>query len=479
MTNSSQTEYDAVVVGSGPNGLSAAIALRQEDLSVLLVEGNDTVGGGMRTAELTLPGFQHDVCSAIHPMAASSPFFNTLPLEQHGLQYVYPPLSAAHPFDDGSVAVLTKSLTTTAQQLGDDAEAYRALIDPVVRDWPQLAEGLLGPVRLPEHPRKLTRFGLRALRSAHSVSETFSTEKAKGLWAGMAAHSIMPLDKMTTAAVGLVLMAAGHLRGWPLVKGGSQQIANALASYLMSIGGKIETGFYVKSLDQLPPARAVLLDVTPKQLLEIAGHRFSSVYSWQLKRYRYGPGVFKMDWALDGPVPFTASECLEAGTVHIGGTFDEIAASENITWEGQHPEKPFVLMAQQSLFDDSRAPSGKHTAWAYCHVPNGSTVDMTTAIEDQIERFAPGFRDRIIGRHVMNTAGLETYNPNYVGGDIAGGVLDLGQLYTRPALKRSPYRTSAGDIFICSSSTPPGGGVHGMCGYHAAQRVIKDVFALR
>lgn len=478
MTDSPQRDYDAVVVGSGPNGLAAAIALQQEGLSVLLVEGKDTVGGGMRTAELTLPGFHHDVCSAIHPMAASSPFFRTLPLDQHGLQYIYPSLSAAHPFDDGSAAVLTKSLTATAQQLGDDAEAYRELIDPVVRDWPQLADSLLGPMRLPEHPRKMTRFGLKALRSAHAVSEIFSTERAKGLWAGMAAHSIMPLDKMTTAAVGLVLMAAGHLRGWPLARGGSQQIANALASYFTSIGGTIETGVYIKTLDQLPKARAVLFDVTPKQLLEIAGHKFSSVYSWQLKRYRYGPGVFKVDWALDGPVPFKASECLEAGTVHIGGTFDEIASSEKAAWEGSHPEKPFVLMSQQSLFDDTRAPEGKHTVWAYCHVPNGSTRDMTHAIEAQIERFAPGFRDRILGRHVMNTENLEAYNPNYIGGDIAGGVLDLTQLYTRPSLKSSPYRTSEENIFICSSSTPPGGGVHGMCGYHAAQRAMKDVFGL-
>src|SRR5690606_34669949 len=400
MTDSLQRDYDAVVVGSGPNGLAAAIALQQEGLSVLLVEGKDTVGGGMRTAELTLPGFHHDVCSAIHPMAASSPFFRTLPLDQHGLQYIYPSLSAAHPFDDGSAAVLTKSLTATAHQLGDDAEAYRELIDPVVRDWPQLADSLLGPMRLPEHPRKMTRFGLKALRSAHAVSESFSTERAKGLWAGMAAHSIMPLDKMTTAAVGLVLMAAGHLRGWPLARGGSQQIANALASYFTSIGGTIETGVYIKTLDQLPKARAVLFDVTPKQLLEIAGHKFSSVYNWQLKRYRYGPGVFKVDWALDGPVPFKASECLEAGTVHIGGTLDEIAVSEKASWRGSHPEKPCVLMIQQSLFDDTRAPDGKHTVWAYCHLPSGSTLDMTKAIEAQVERFAPGFRDRILGRHV-------------------------------------------------------------------------------
>lgn len=478
MKDSLQKEYDAVVVGSGPNGLAAAIALQQEGLTVLILEGNDTVGGGMRTAELTLPGFHHDVCSAIHPMAASSPFFRTLPLEQHGLQYILPPVAAAHPFDDGTAAFLKRSLSATAHQLGEDANAYRELIDPVVRDWPQLSDDVLGPLRFPVNPARMAKFGLKALRSANAVSRAFSTQMAKGLWAGMAAHSILPLGKMTTAAVGLVLMAAGHLLGWPLAKGGSQQIANALASYFISIGGKIETGFRVASLDQLPAARALLFDVTPKQLLEIAGEKFSSVYAWQLKRYRYGPGVFKIDWALDDQVPFTAPECREAGTIHIGGTFDEIAASEKSIWEGKHPEKPFVLMAQQSLFDNTRAPQGKHTAWAYCHVPNGSTLNMTEEIEKQIERFAPGFRERILARHVMNTAELEAYNPNYVGGDITGGVLDLSQLYTRPSLKRSPYRTSAGNIFICSSSTPPGGGVHGMCGYHAAQRALKDVFGL-
>lgn len=479
MIDSPQKDYDAVVVGSGPNGLAAAITLQQEGLSVLLLEGRDTIGGGMRTSEFTLPGFQHDVCAAIHPMAASSPFFSTLSLEKHGLQYIYPPASAAHPFDDGTAAVLTKSLTTTAQQLGDDAGVYRELIDPVVRHWPQLAERILGPLRFPQHPAQMAEFGMRALRSARAISRTFSTEKAKGLWAGMAAHSIMPFNKITTAAIGLVLMAAGHLRGWPMARGGSQQIANALASHFISLGGKIETGVHVKALDQLPAANAILFDVTPRQLLEIAGHKFSAIYSWQLKRYRYGPGVFKVDWALDGPVPFAAAECHTAGTVHIGGTYDQIAAAEQATWDGKHPERPFVLMAQQSLFDDTRAPEGKHTAWAYCHVPNGSTVDMTAAIENQIERFAPGFRDRIIGRHVMNTADLETYNPNYVGGDISGGVLDLGQLFTRPALRRSPYRTSTSNVFICSSSTPPGGGVHGMCGFHAAQRALRDVFGLR
>jgi phytoene dehydrogenase-like protein len=470
-------DYDAVVVGAGPNGLAAAITLQREGLSVLLLEAAHTIGGGARTAELTAPGFYHDVCSAIHPLAAASPFFKTLPLADHGLEFIYPPVSAAHPFDDGTAATLTRSLANTAQQFGDDSEAYRELIDPIVRDWPQIAEHVLGPLQMLHHPSKMIRFGRQALRSATGISRRFHTGKAKGFWAGMAAHSIMPLTHPATAAIGLVLLATGHLRGWPIPKGGSQQIANALASYFTSLGGKIETGVRVKSLNQLPSARVVLFDVTPRQLLEIAGHKFTTIYKWQLKRYRYGPGVFKIDWALDGPIPFRGQDCEGAGTLHIGGSIDEIAASEHAAWNGRHPEKPFVLLAQPSRFDSSRAPEGKHTAWGYCHVPNGSTVDMTEAIEAQVERFAPGFRERIIARHTMDTAELEAYNANYIGGDINGGAFRLDQIFTRPALRRSPYRTSAGNIYICSSSTPPGGGVHGMCGYHAAQRALRDFFA--
>jgi phytoene dehydrogenase-like protein len=322
----------------------------------------------------------------------------------------------------------------------------------------------------------MARFGLKALTSAVYLAKRFRSKEAKGLWAGMAAHSIQPLSNVTTSATALVLMIAGHLGGWPIPKGGSNAIANALASYFVSLGGTIETNFYVRSLNQLPSSHAILFDITPRQLLQIAGYKFSSVYKWQLKRYRYGMGVFKIDWALNGPIPFTASACRQAGTVHLGNTLEEIAASEQLTSEGKHPEKPFVLLAQQSLFDASRAPEGKHTAWAYCHVPNGSEVNMTEQIEKQVERFAPGFRDRIAGRHVMNTAEMEVYNPNYVGGDITGGIMDLGQLFTRPALRLSPYKTSAKGIYICSSSTPPGGGVHGMCGYHAAKKALRDVF---
>ncbi|MFT2009361.1 NAD(P)/FAD-dependent oxidoreductase [Pontibacter sp. 13R65] len=480
MRNLEKRDYDAVVVGSGPNGLGAAITLQQAGLSVLVIEGKDTIGGGLRSAELTLPGFVHDICSAIHPLAAESPLFKALPLQEHGLEYITPPVSAAHPFDNGTAAVLKKSVAETARLLGADEESYLQLIKPLVSDWPRIAPSTLGPLTFPNHPFAMARFGLNALTSAELLAKMrFETMEARGLWAGMAAHSIQPLSNITTSAIGLVLMAVGHLRGWPVPKGGSQSIANALASYFVSLGGKIETGTYIQSLQQLPSSHAVLFDVTPKQLLQIAGHKFSSLYQWQLRNYRYGMGVFKIDWALDGPIPFTAEGCREAGTIHIGNTLEEIAASESITAAGLHPEKPFVLLAQQSLFDSSRAPDGKHTAWAYCHVPNGSQADMTSAIEQQVERFAPGFRDRILERHTLNTLQMETYNPNYIGGDINGGIIDIGQLFTRPALRPSPYRTSAKGLYICSSSTPPGGGVHGMCGYHAASRALKDIFGLK
>ncbi len=468
------------MVGSGPNGLAAAITLQRAGLSVLLLEGKDTVGGGLRTAELTLPGFLHDVCSAIHPLAAESPFFKTLPLAAHGLEYLYPPVAAAHPFANGTAAVLEHSLPATAERLGPDARAYRTLIAPVVRDWPELAPAILGPLRLPDHPLALAQFGLKGLLPAHLLANLhLKTTEARGLWAGMAAHAQLPLGHVATSAIGLVLLATGHLRGWPLPKGGSQQIASALTAYFRSLGGQVQTNFYVDSLAQLPSAHAVLLDVTPRQLLAIAGHKLSALYQWQLGRYRYGMGVFKIDWALAEPIPFTAPECRQAGTVHLGNTLEEIAHAEQLTWNGGHPERPFVLLAQQSLFDPTRAPAGQHTAWAYCHVPHGSQKDMTNAIEQQVERFAPGFRERILARHVLNTKQMQAYNPNYIGGDINGGVLDIGQLFTRPVLRLSPYQTSAKGLYLCSSSTPPGGGVHGMCGYHAARRALRDVFAIR
>jgi len=473
-----KSDFDAVIVGSGPNGLAAAIALQQQGLSVLIIEGKEQIGGGLRSSELTLPGFLHDVCSAIHPLAIGSPFFNTLPLQDHGLSYVFPDLAAAHPFDDGTAAVLGPSIEETAKLLGADEQAYLKLLTPLVKDWPNIAADVLGPLHFPKHPIAMAKFGLNALTSATFIAKRFKTKEARGLWAGMAAHSIQPLSNLTTSAIGLVLMAAAHLKGWPIPVGGSKEIANALASYFISLGGKIETGRFIKSLEELPSSKTVLFDVTPKQLLQIAGHKFSAIYKWQLERYRYGMGVFKVDWALDEAIPFTAQQARRAGTVHIGNTLEEITLSEKLSWQGKHADKPFVLLAQQSLFDASRAPAGKHTAWAYCHVPNGSVADMTEIVEKQIERFAPGFRDTILAKHTMNTAQVEAYNPNYIGGDINGGVIDIGQIFTRPALRSSPYRTSAKGLYLCSSSTPPGGGVHGMCGYHAAKRALKDIFSI-
>lgn len=471
-----KSEYDAVVVGSGPNGLSAAIVLQQAGLSVLVLEARAAIGGGTRSAEITLPGFVHDLGSAIHPLAAGSPFFQSLPLDQHGLEFIFPPVSAAHPFENGTAAALTGSVAETAESLGSDAKTYRKLFDPIVRHWPTMAASILGPLRFPDHPIDMALFGLNALPPITLLAKRFKTPEARGLLAGMAAHSIQPLTNLTTSAIALVLMTAGHLRGWPLPKGGSQAIANALGSYLKSLGGQIETERLVGSMIDIPPANAILFDLTPKQVLRIAGDRFPALYRKQLERYRYGMGVFKIDWALDGPIPFTAPECRQAGTIHLGGTLEQITQAEQETANGRHPDRPFVLLAQQSLFDPSRAPAGKQTAWAYCHVPNGSTVDRTAAIEQQVERVAPGFRDRIIGRHTMNTAQIEAWNPNYIGGDINGGIIDISQLFTRPTLSLTPYRTGDPALFICSSSTPPGGGVHGMCGYHAARTALHDVF---
>jgi phytoene dehydrogenase-like protein len=471
-----KANLDAIVVGAGPNGLAAAITLQRAGLSVLLVEARDSIGGGTRSAELTLPGYTHDVCSAIHPMAAASPFFRSLPLRQHGVEWIQPPVLAAHPFDNGRAAVLVQSVEETAFHLGEDKDAYLNLLSPLVNAWPRIAGDVLGPPGIPNHPLLFSHFGWTAIQSAKRVAQKFDTPEARGLFAGMAAHSMQPLSNLASAAIGIVLLIAGHNSGWPIARGGSQSIGDALASYFVSLGGTIETGTPVETLDQLPPSRAVLLDITPRQLLKIAGPRLSSLYRWQLSRYRYGAGVFKIDWALNGPIPFTAPECREAGTVHLGNTFEEVARSEADAFEGRHSARPFVLLAQQSLFDSSRCPEGKHAAWAYCHVPHGSEVDMTEAIEKQVERFAPGFRDLILARHTMNTGALQQYNGNYVGGDIGGGAIDLSQLFTRPVLRLPPYRTSAKGVYLCSSSTPPGGGVHGMCGYHAARQALKDLF---
>ncbi|MBD1391495.1 phytoene desaturase family protein [Mucilaginibacter glaciei] len=472
-------DYDAVIVGSGPNGLASAILMQQNGLSVLLIEGKEEIGGGLRSAELTLPGFMHDICSAIHPLALASPYFKTLPLANYGLEYIQPTIAAAHPLDGGTAAVLLQSIGDTARLLGKDEVAYKSLMQSVTTNWPLIDADVLGPLHFPKDPLALAAFGLKALPPATLLAQQFATREAKALIAGMAAHAMQPLSNVATSAIALVLMATGHLGGWPIPKGGSNRIANALASYFTSMGGQIETGRYITSLDQLPSAHAVLFDVSPKQLLQIAGHKFSSIYKWQLERYRYGMGVYKIDWALDGPIPFTADACRRAGTIHIGNTFEEIRNAEQQTANGKHPDKPYVLLAQQSLFDNTRAPKGKHTGWAYCHVPNGSTKNMTDIIEQQVERFAPGFRDLILGRHTMDSEQMEAYNPNYIGGDINGGVIDIGQLFTRPVLRASPYTTSAKGLYLCSASTPPGGGVHGMCGYYSAKKALKDIFDMK
>lgn len=469
--------YDAVVIGSGPNGLSAAITLQREGLKVLLLEAKDAIGGGMRTAELTLPGFFHDVCSAVHPMAAASPFFRTLPLHEFGLQYLHPEILAAHPFDDGTAAALYRSIADTAAEFGEDGKAYLRLFSPLTENWLSIEEHILGPMlRWPTAPIELTAFGLKSLQSGKQIASLFQTERLRGLWSGIVAHSMIPLESLTSSAIGLVLTIAGHRNGWPIPKGGSQSIANALAAYFCSLGGTIQTDTMITALRDLPEAKAVLFDTSPKQLMQICGDRLSSFYQWQLGRHQYGMGVFKVDWALSEPVPFIAEQARKAGTVHLGGSFEEIAASERTVWQGSCPDKPFVLFAQQSVLDNTRAPEGKHTGWAYCHVPNGSTIDMTEAITTQVERFAPGFRDTILATHIFDTGAMEAYNPNYIGGNISGGVINIVQLFNRPAWRFSPYRTAAQGIYLCSASTPPGGGVHGMSGFHAARRVLKDLF---
>jgi phytoene dehydrogenase-like protein len=467
-------DFDAVIVGSGPNGLAAAVDLARSGRSIMVLEAAATPGGGTRTAELTLPGFQHDVCSAVHPLGIGSPFFRTLPLEQHGLRWIQPPLALAHPFDDGTAAFLARSLDATANSLGPDAGAYIDLMRPFVNDADNLLRGALGPLRVPRHPLLMARLGLTAGQSALGFARRhFQGERARAIFSGMAAHSMLPLEARSTATFGIMLALLAHAVGWPVAAGGSQRIADALVSLLRSLGSDVTTGCPVRSLDDLPSAKAVIFDLTPRQILSIAADQFPAAYRRQLEHFRYGPGVFKVDLALDGPIPWRAETCGSAGTVHLGGTLPEIALAERDVAQGRHPERPFVLVAQQSLFDPSRAPAGKQTVWAYCHVPNGSTFDMTERIEAQIERFAPGFRDRILARHVMSPGAMQAYNANYVGGDINGGLQDLRQFFTRPVPRLNPYTTPNRRLFIGSSSTPPGGGVHGMCGFYAAQTVKR------
>jgi len=468
--------YDAIVIGSGPNGLSAGIRLAQFGLRVKIYEAHSQIGGGTRTAEQILPGYKHDICSAIHPMGVSSPFLKTLPLKQYGLQWIHPEICAAHPLDNQAPAILTRDVKKTAFYLKEDEMKYLSIVEPIIKDWEHLTKDFLGPLRFPDHPIKLARFGLRALLPSSAFQKSFKTAQAKALIAGMAAHSVLPLNSWTTTAISLVFFGAAHTKGWPIAKGGSHAITKAMAAYFQSLGGELETDFTVQNLDQLPESKTVLFDTTPSQAVNIAGDLFPRSYQKKLIRFKQGAGIFKVDYILSEPVPWKDEECKKAGTVHLGATFEEIAESEKMMDEKKHAEKPFVLVAQQSLFDKTRTPDNKHVLWAYCHVPNGSEKDMTAEIENQIERFAPGFKDTIEHKSAMNTKDFEAYNQNYVGGDITGGRQDISQLFSRPVHLFDPYSTPALGIYFCSSSTPPGGGVHGMCGYHAANSVLKKEF---
>ena len=462
---------DAVVVGSGPNGLSAAIVLAQAGCKVVVFEASPTIGGGTRSAELTLPGFVHDVCSAVHPFGIASPFWRTLPLSAHGLEWIEPDVMIGHPLKDGSAAMSVRSLQATATALGPDGRSYTHIVGSVVEDWPRISRAVLGPPTLPRHPLSLAKFGIRALRSVEGLAKSvFKDEPARALIAGSAAHGMLPLDHALTAGIGLTLTALSHVDGWPIPKGGAQSIPNALVKYLATLGGEVFTGTPVNDIDKLPRAKIVLCDVSPRPLLRIAGHKLPRRYRTKLERYRYGMGVFKVDWALDAPIPWTSETCRRAGTVHVGGTLEEIAVSEREAWKGRIADRPFVLLSQPTLVDPSRAPAGKHVAWGYCHVPSGSTVDMLDRIERQIERFAPGFRERVLARSVMTPRDIEAKNPNFVGGDIASGITDLRQFFTRPTWRN--YATPIKGLYLCSASTPPGVGVHGMCGYYAAKLAL-------
>ena len=474
-------EYDAVVVGSGPNGLAAAITLARAGCSVIVFEANATIGGGARSAELTLPGFVHDVCSAVHPLAAGSPFFKTLPLERFGLEWIQPEIPLAHPLDDGSAASLHKDVALTAEQLGRDSGAYRRMMKPLARNWENLSIEFLQPMlHVPRHPFVLARFGVPALCPATLLSKfVFKGEPARALFAGIAAHSFLPLEALASSAFALALGLAGHAVGWPIPRGGSQQISNALAAYLRELGGNIEVNHRIENLRDLPKSRAILLDVSVWEFLRIADQQMPSRYRHQLESFRHGPGIFKIDYALSEPIPWKAEACRRAGTIHLGGGIDEIAAAERDVARGNIPERPFVLVAQQSLFDETRTPRGQHTLWAYCHVPFNCGRDMSDQIESQIERFAPGFGDCIIARHKMSAADLGRSNFNLTGGDINGGAAKLMQLIARPILSPTPYRTPLPGVYLCSASTPPGGGVHGMCGYHAARAALSDRFSTR
>ena len=469
---------DAVVLGAGPNGLAAALTLARAGLSVLLVEARDTVGGGVHSAALTLPGFLHDVCSSAYPMAACSPIFAEAGLERHGLEWAHPEAPVAHPLDDGTAVLLERSVARTAEGLDRrDARAYRRNVGWMADAWTRLVPDVLAPPHLPRHPFWLARFGWSAVRSVSGLARAwFEGPRARALFAGIAGHGALPLEQPLSGGLALSLGVAGHAVGWPFARGGAVKLAQALAGALKEAGGEITCGWRVRSLDELPPARAVLCDVTPRALAQLAGPRLSDEFKKRLRLYRHGPGTFKLDWALDGPIPWRAAQVARAGTVHVGGTLEEIAASERAACEGRVSERPFVLVTQPSAFDPSRAPAGRHTAWGYCHVPAGSSFDMTERIESQMERFAPGFRDRILARSVLAPADLEALNPNLIGGDIQGGAGSIAQLVLRPTMRL--HGTPAAGLYLCSSSTHPGPGVHGLCGYHAARRALAEVFGI-
>jgi len=461
----------AAVVGAGPNGLSAAIVLAQAGLRVDVFEAEEIAGGAARTLELTLPGFRHDFGSAVHPLAAGSPFFSTLPLANHGLEWIHSPSALAHPLDDGTAVLLDRDFAKIQDTLGRDARAWRRLMEPFARNWKALALEVLAPIHFwTRHPFLLARFGLAGLPPANKVANfCFRDCHAKALFAGLAAHSFLSLDEPLSAAFGTLLGAAAHAVGWPIPRGGAQAITNALIAHLESLGGRVHTSSKIEKLSDAPDL--TLCDVTPRQLLRLSDAKLSDAFRSKLEKFRYGMAVFKVDYALSNPIPWKAPDCLRAATVHLGGTAEEITASEFAVHRGEHAERPFVLLAQPSLFDPSRAPAGKHTAWAYCHVPHGSTVDMVARIENQIERFAPGFRDCVLARHVLSPAALESMDANLIGGDINGGAMDAGQFLFRPTARH--YATTSRKLYLCSSSTPPGGGVHGMCGYHAAKLALS------
>ena len=465
---------NACVVGAGPNGLAAAIVLSQAGIKVEILEAESTPGGAVRTMPLTLPGYLHDFGSAVYPLGAGSPFFASLALQNHGLEWIHSPAPLAHPLDDGTAVILQRKFSDAEASLGIDGKRWITLVQPFVERWSEFGQDLLRPVRpFPKHPMLMARFGMRAVQPARAVVRDFRSGRTRALFAGLAAHSFLSLDQPLSAATGLLMAILAHAVGWPIPRAGSQSLTTALCSVLAACGTKVRTSSPVETLSALPDYDLILCDLTPRQLLKVAGNRLSDSYKRRLQTYRYGPGVFKVDYALHTPIPWKASECSWAATEHLGGSFEEIAAAEQTVKDGRHPEQPFVLLAQPSLFDSSRAPNGKHTAWAYCHVPNGSNTDMLSRLEAQIERFAPGFGDCITARRVLAPANLEAMDANLMGGDIAGGIMDIRQFLGRPT--RKLYATSAKDIYICSSSTPPGGGVHGMCGYHAALMAISKL----